>query len=442
MASRTTTVSVSRSAELHERAERWVPAATHSNSRVRSPHVFYARRAEGAHVWDADGRRWLDCTMGNGSVLLGHRHPKVTEAVRQAVEGGVTTGHETPDAVAAVELLAELVPDCGMVRFANTGTEAVMHALRIARHCTGRARMAKAESSYHGWADPMWVSTWPPADRYGDPHQPTTVPGSAGLASEADQTVVLPFNDPDAAEKLIDAYADTLAAVVVEPVLIDIGYVPATTEYLQRLRQATRRHRIVLIFDELLTGFRIARGGAREAYGVRADLTTFGKAMGNGWPVAAVEGSTELMASTDPRHGGPVGWVGTYNSHAAAMAAVRAALTVIRDEDVLTRLDALTGRLREGFEALAADYEVPAVLAGAGGHFQPYFCADPPRDYRDALASDGGRYSAFATSCDTNGVLVVDKPLLHCALSTAHTEDHIDTVLAAVEQAFASWEAP
>jgi glutamate-1-semialdehyde 2,1-aminomutase len=430
----------SHAAALHERAARWVPAGTHSNSRVRNPHALYATRAEGAHLWDADGRRWLDCTMGNGSVMLGHQHPKVAEAVRGALANGVTTGHETEDAVAAVELLAELVPDCGMIRFANTGTEAVMHAIAIARHATGRSRIAKAEASYHGWADPVWVSTWPSPDVFGTPDRPNSVPGSAGLGPDAEQTLVLPFNDPDAAEKLIDAYADELAAVIVEPALIDIGYVPASTEYLHRLRQATERAGAVLVFDELLTGFRIARGGAREAYGVRADLSTFGKAMANGWPVAAVEGRAELLAHTDPQRGGAVGWIGTYNSHAPAMAATRAALETIRDDGVLDRLDALTDRLARGFGELAAQQGIPAVLAGAGGHFQPYFCPTAPYDYRSALETNTDRYTTFNATCRQNHVLVAEKPLLHCALSAAHTEKDVDMVLETAAESFATMQ--
>lgn len=430
----------SAAATLDERARRWVPAGTHSNSRVRQPHVFYADRAEGAHVWDADGNRWLDLTMGNGSILLGHGHPKVTEAVHGAVTAGLTTGHETADAVAAVELLADLVPDVGMVRFANTGTEAIMHALAIARYATGRHRVAKAEASYHGWSDPVWVSTWPSPDQYGHPTAPAAVPGSAGLGPEAADTLVLPFNDCDATEKLLDAHAETLAAVIVEPVLIDIGYVPASTEYLQRLRDVSDRHGIVLIFDELLTGFRLAPGGARQAYGVRADLTTFGKAMANGWPVAAVEGREELMTLTDPTRNGPVGWVGTYNGHAAAMAATRATLAVFRDDDVLTQLSATTRELRHGFEALASRSGVAAVLPGEGGHFQPYFRQAPPTDYRTALDSDASRYAVLLAACTDRRILLAEKPLLHCALSVAHSPSDIEAFLDAAGAAFAEME--
>jgi glutamate-1-semialdehyde 2,1-aminomutase len=380
--------------------------------------------------------------MGNGSVLLGHNHPAVTEAVARAVHSGVGTGYETPAAVEAVELLAEILPDCGAVRFANTGTEAVMHALAIARHATGRTRIAKAEASYHGWSDPVWVSNWPTAQQYGPARRPATVPGSAGLGPDAADTLVLPFNDSTAAEQLIDAHADSLAAVIVEPVLIDIGFIPATVEYLQTLRAATRRHGIVLIFDELLTGFRIALGGAREVYGVRADLTTFGKALANGYPVAAVEGSPELLAHTDPTRGGPVGWVGTYNGHAVAMAATCASLAAMRDGAPLAHLAALTSRLQNGAAQLATATGVPVVIGAGGGHFQPYFRAQAPRDYRSALASDPARYDAFTAACRRRGILVAEKPLLHCALSAAHGEADVDLVLACIEESLAARSHP
>lgn len=424
------------SADLFGRAVARTPAGTHSNSRVRSPHPLFLARAAGSQLWDVDGQRWLDYLMGNGSVLLGHAHPAVQEAVAAAVARGVTTGFETAEAVRAVELLAELVPDCGAVRFANTGTEAVMHALTIARHATGRSRIAKPEASYHGWSDQVWVSTWPAPQQYGPAEAPAPVPGSAGLDPAATGTVVLPFNDSAGTRRLIEQYADQLAAVIVEPVLIDIGFVPATDAYLATLRELTSRYGIVLIFDELLTGFRIAPGGAREHYRIKADLTTFGKAIGNGYPVAAVEGDPQLLAHTDPTRGGEVGWVGTYNGHAVAMAATRATLAELRTGEPLARVEALTARLAAGFAEVAARHRVPAVLAGAGGHFQPYFRPELPTDYRSALASDLDRYASWAARCEARRLVVAEKPLLHCALSAAHSEADVDALIDATAEAF------
>lgn len=423
-------------ARLFERARRHVPGGVHSNTRFRRPWPFFAGRASGAYQWDVDGQRHLDLQMGNGSVALGHAHPQVDAAVQAAIGSGLTTGAETAAAVQAAEALAGIVPGCGLVRFANTGTEALMHAVRIARHATGRSRVAKAEGAYHGWYDPLWISAWATAGQLGEERKPASPPGSAGLSAEAAGTVVLPFNDAEASEDLLRATAGELAAVVVEPVLIDIGFVPADPGYLRGLREVCTELGIILIFDELLTGFRLAPGGAREVYGITADLTTYGKAMSNGYPLAAVEGTAELLGLTDPDLGGPVGWVGTYNGHPAAMAAAAAALPLLADGTAQDTLDRLTDDLRAGFADLSARYGIPAVLAGGGGHFQPYFLDEPPRSYREALRSDTGRYEIWARTLEREHILVPARPLLHCALSTAHGAAELELLLAATEQAF------
>jgi glutamate-1-semialdehyde 2,1-aminomutase len=404
---------------------------------MRAPHPHYISEAHGAHVTDVDGRRWLDCIMGNGSIILGHDDPAVRDAVRRALDNGATTGLESPDAVACVELLAGLIPDAEALRFANTGTEAVLHALQIARAATGRTRIAKAEASYHGWADQVWVSTWPPLAQAGPASAPTAVPGSGGLSAEAASTLVLPFNDVAATTDLLRLHGNELAAVIVEPAMIDIGYVPATRAYLTALRTLTSELGIVLIFDELLTGFRMAPGGAREFYGIRPDLATYGKAIANGYPLAAVEGRRELLDHTDPGKQGEVGWVGTYNAHAIAVAAARATLEQLQTRDVYERLDALTERLRRGAAELAARHDRPVVLAGQAGHFQPYFCPAPPASYRDATATEAERYRRFVRAGEERHVIVAQSPLGHSAVSAAHTPDDIDTVLECLDDALA-----
>jgi glutamate-1-semialdehyde 2,1-aminomutase len=426
---------------LYERARRHVPGGVHSNTRFQTPHPTYFARAEGAHLWDVDGNRYLDCTMGNGSVMLGHARAEVDEAVADAVRAGLTTGVETEAAVVAVERLAAMIPDFGQVRFANTGTEALMHALAIARHHTGRERVAKPEGAYHGWFDPLWVSTWASADQIGPMERPAAPPSSAGLSRTAADTVVLPFNDPGGCERLLREHADELAAVVVEPVLIDIGYIPATPEFLRRLHDVTAELGIVLIFDELLTGFRIAPGGAREVYGITPDLTTYGKALANGYPIAAVEGRAELLASTDPSAGGPVGWVGTYNGHGTAVAATAATLSLLADGSAQQYLDKLGSLLREGFAELSARHGIPVVLAGAGGHFQPYFLPEAATSYRSAMATDARRYAILRETARAHGILLPAKALLHAALSTAHTEEDIEEILGAARTAFAEMKA-
>jgi glutamate-1-semialdehyde 2,1-aminomutase len=423
--------------QVYERAERFTPRGTHSNSRLRDPHPLYVERAEGAYVWDVDGVRWLDCMMGNGAVMLGHADARVTEAVAAAVASGVTTGYESPAAAEAVELLAEIVPDLGRVRFANTGTEAALHALHVARAATGKERVAKAEGAYHGWFDAVWVSCWGAPDAIGPADRPASPPGSGGLSRHTAETLVLPFNDVGATERLLREHAGDLAAVFLEPVLIDLGYVPARPEYLGAVRELTAELGIVLVFDELLTGFRVARGGARELYGIRPDLTLYGKALGNGFPIAAVEGRHDLIALTDPAAGGSVGYVGTFNGHAVSVAAAAASLRALADGAVQARLQALTERLRDGLTRLGARYRVDVVPAGGGGHFQPYFTTGPVESYRDALRTSPQHYAAFVRACARHRILVAEKALLHSALSAAHTEDDVDLILTAAEEAFA-----
>jgi len=422
---------------VYERAQRLVPGGTHSNSRLRDPHPLYVERADGAHVWDVEGVRWLDCVMGNGAVMLGHGDPGVTEAVAAAVASGVTTGYESPAAAEAAELLAEIVPGFGRVRFANTGTEAAIHALHVARAATGKERLAKAEGAYHGWFDAVWVSCWGAPDAIGAAERPASPPGSAGLSRHTAETLVLPFNDVDSTERLLREHADDLAAVFLEPVLIDLGYVPARPEYVEALRELTAELGIVLVFDELLTGFRVARGGARELYGIEPDLALYGKALGNGYPIAAVEGRAHLLALTDPAAGGAVGYVGTFNGHAISVAAAAASLRALADGSVQARLQELTQRLQAGLTALGGTYGVDVVPAGGGGHFQPYFTAGPVEDYRSALKTSPEHYAAFARACARNRILVAEKPLLHSALSAVHTDDDVDLILTAAEEAFA-----
>lgn len=425
-----------KSARLFDAAKELVPAGTHSNSRVRSPHPIYFERGEGAHLFDVDGNRYLDCTMGNGAIVLGHGHPAVTAAVTSALHSGLTTGYETGAATEAAQLLASMVPDFGKVRFANTGTEAVMHAIHIARAATGRERIAKPEGSYHGWYDPVWVSCWPPPDRMGTPDRPAPIPASSGLSETATGTLVLPFNDVEATERLLRGNGSQLAAVIVEPVMIDLGWIPATTAYLEAVRTLTEEFGILLIFDELLTGFRLSPGGAREMYGIRPDLTLYGKALANGFPLAAVEGTPELLALTDPTAGGTVGYVGTFNGHAISVAAAVASLRILQDGSVQAKLATLTNRLQDGFRELAQEHGVDVVLAGGGGHFQPYFTRGAVSDYRSALRTAPEAYAKLVDACAQRGIILAEKPLLHCALSAAHTEDDVDRILEAAADAF------
>jgi glutamate-1-semialdehyde 2,1-aminomutase len=433
----TDSVGTSLTSELHLRAGRYVPGGVHSNSRLRSPHPIFAARASGPYLWDVDGVQYLDLQMGSGSVALGYGRAEVDAAVTTAITAGLTAGVETAAAVEAVEALAQVIPECRSLRFANTGTEALMHAVAISRQATGRDLVAKAEGAYHGWYDPLWVSNWPEVDNAGPADAPVTMLGSAGLPASAERTIVVPFNDLAGTEAVLRAHSDELAVLAIEPVMIDLGYIPATQEYLTFLRAITTELGILLLFDELLTGFRIAPGGAREVYGVIPDLSTYGKAIANGFPLAVVEGREELMARTDPSAGGTVGWVGTYNGHPVGVAAASAAVPLLADGTVQAHLSALTEQLRAGFAELSTRYQIPAVLAGSGGHFQPYFVDEQPWDYRSATRTEADRYRTWAGELAAANILVPGGPLLHCAFSAAHGSGEVETVLEVTERAFA-----
>jgi glutamate-1-semialdehyde 2,1-aminomutase len=415
-----------------------IPGGAHSNTRLGGPGPLYLARAEGAHVEDLDGRRYLDYTMGNGAVVLGHGHPEVQEAVRRCCDSGLTTGYESRESVEAAALMAAMVPDFGKVRFANTGTEAVLHALQIARAATGKEDIAKPEGGYHGWSDLTYVSCWPDLSQAGPDQRPRTLPGTAGLSRHAADTLVLPFNDCAATERLIGENAGRLAAVLVEPVLIDVGYVPADPAYLAMLREITSKNNIILIFDELLTGFRVARGGARELYGIRPDLTLYGKAISNGYPLAAVEGRADLMDLTWPEAGGPVSYVGTFNGHSVSVAAATAALRVLAAEPVTERLRQLGQRLEDQVSGLSQRARVPVQCPAGGGHFQPYFTAEPVRDYRSAATTDAAAYRVLRQAAASADVLLAGGALSHCALSYAHTDADVDRLAAVFETALSA----
>ena len=422
------------SQKLYERAVESIPAGTHSNSRFRSPHPLYFSQAEGPYIWDVDGNRYIDCVMGNGAVILGHNHPAVREAIEKQLETGINGGLETELSVALAEKFLSLVSTAEMVRFTNTGTEAAMHAIMMARAYTGRQDVAKVEGAYNGWYDCVHVSTWPDLTRAGAAGQPVPLPGTAGLDDRAvESTVVLPFNDSRAAERILRANQDRLAAVILEPVMIDIGFIPAKKEYLETIRAVTEELGIVLIFDELLTGFRLARGGAQEYYGITPDLSIFGKALTDGQIMAAVAGQRRFMDVSAPGPG-RCAFVGTYNGHQVSVAAGMATLDILADGRVISELDRKTQDLKEEFRRLAAKYGVPARMQGQGGHFQWYFNSREVTNYREAAASDREAYAVFQSTLMERGIYTSANYLLHHALSYTHGEEVLAELVTAMDE--------
>jgi glutamate-1-semialdehyde 2,1-aminomutase len=424
---------LNRSHEIYERAQRSVTAGLHSNSRARAPHPIYFSKADGPNVWDVDGNRYVDLGMGNGAVMLGHNNAAIREAVNAALATGMSAGLETETSIQAAELFLSMVPT-ERVRFTNTGTEAMLHVLHMARAATGRQRIAKVEGAYHGWFDSVYISTWPPLDQAGSDDAPIPLPGTGGLLKSAVQeAVILPFNDSVAAERIIRAHASELAAIVVEPTMIDVGFIPADAEYLATLRRLADETGALLVFDELLTGFRLARGGAQEKYSIRADLATFGKALGNGFPVAAVAGRQKYMDASAPGPG-KAAYVGTFNGHAIAMAVVEASLKQLADGQATAILESRTEALIKEFQDLARATGVAAQMQGGGGHIHWYFTADPVRNYRQAARSNRNQYAAFISVLADAGFLVSPNYLLHHAISLEHKQGEMDQLVAAMKQ--------
>lgn len=409
------------SKRLYDRASAVIPAGVSSNSRWRNPHPLYFRSASGAELVDVDGNRYIDLVLGNGAVVLGHRDPLVEESVRRGLETGLTIGVEWERVVELAEIFLEIVPTMEKVRFTNTGTEAMLHALQLARAATGRTKIAKAEGCYHGWSDLTFASVFHDLSQAGSVDALRPVPSTDGLDPEAvKRLAIFPFNDIERTREVIDADAAELAAVVVEPVMIDVGYVPARKEYLQALRDACTKHGIVLIFDEVLTSFRLAPGGAQAFYGVVPDLAIYGKAMSNGYPLAAVAGSDDVMRLSEPGRG--PAFVGTFNGHVIPISAALGALPQLADGSVQQVLEERTRRLRDAFETQAAALGLPGRLAGGAGHFQWYFNPEPVVDYRTAAVSDPERCRAFAAALFSHGVFAGANLLSHQALSLAHDE--------------------
>ena len=413
------------SAALFEQANHRVPAGVNSNTRARKPHPIYFQRAGGPHLWDVDGNRYIDVTLGNGAILLGHGDPGVQEAVAKALETGLTNGVEWEKAAEVADLFLRAVPTMDLVRFTNTGTEAVLHALHLARHATGRARVAKVEGSYHGWSDEMFVSVWADLRKAGTPDDIAPLPGMPGLARELVEAVlVMPFNDIERSTALIERHAGDLAAVILEPVMINMGFIQPRRKYLQALRDACTKHGVVLIFDELLTGFNLAPGGAQEVYGVTPDLATYGKALANGYPIAALAGKEDLMRMTEPGNG--PAFVGTFNGHVVSLAAASAALPVLTTGSVQEAVGARNRRMAEAFGRMAEGLGVPAQLLGGGSHFHWYFTQSDVRDYRSAATTSTAAYAAFANVLFDEGIVYLPNPLSHHAISLAHDDGVVD----------------
>ncbi len=385
-------------------------------------------------MWDVDDNKYVDCLVNMGACILGHADPKVTQAVRTQLSSGITSTQETEITVDVAETIHTMVPSAEIVKFTNTGTEAVMHAIQIARGYSGKNKIAKLEGGYNGWYDYALISTHPKLEEAGPASAPIAVAGSAGLSKDATaETVIIPYNNIDDATRIIREHQDQLAAVILEPVMFNIGCVEPKDGYLNAVRELTEELGIILIFDEVISGFRLAPGGAQEYYGITPDISTFGKAIANGFPLAAVVGKEEFMKVTDPVKGN-VSFAGTYNANQIGIAASNATLKQLKSGRIQKRFHEDSNWLKKEFESVATDLEVDAQLSALGGKFQVYFLKEEPTDYRTAIKTDSRKYAAYYREVLDSGVLMHPTSTFHHGISAAHTRTDLRMILLAMKK--------
>ncbi|MGH7672391.1 MAG: glutamate-1-semialdehyde 2,1-aminomutase [Gemmatimonadales bacterium] len=411
----------SRSAELFERAKGVLPGGV--NSPVRAFRAvggtpFFVARAAGCRLTDADGTSYVDYVCSWGPLILGHVHPAVLDAVRHAAALGWTYGAPCAAEIELAEEVRRRMPSLAMLRFVSSGTEATMAAVRLARAATGRELILKFEGCYHGHADGFLVKAGSGVATLGLPDSPGVPAGLAAL------TLTAPFNDAAAVEELFRRHGDRIAAVIVEPYVGNVGFIPPAPDFHPALRALCDRHGALLIFDEVMTGFRVAPGGAQERLGVRPDLTTLGKIVGGGFPVGAYGGRPDLMRRIAPE--GPVYQAGTLSGNPVAMAAGLATLRETARPEFYETLERRTARLVTGIGDAARRRGIPAVLGHAGSMWGVYFAAGPVRNYADAQRADTGLFGRWHRAALARGVFLPPSAFEAAFVSSAHTEADID----------------
>ena len=421
------------SKSLFEAACRRIPGGV--NSPVRAfrgvgGDPFFVAYGKGARIWDVDGRSYLDFLGSWGPLILGHAAPSVVAAITEAAARGTSYGAPTGLEVEMAEAITAAYPSIELVRLVSSGTEAAMSAIRLARGATGRPLLVKFDGCYHGHVDSLLVKA-------GSGGATFSIPDSAGVPEPLAQlTLTAPFNDLDAVRAIFRERGREIAAVIVEPVAGNMGVVPPRPGFLEGLRELTLAHDAVLIFDEVITGFRVAYGGAQELYGVHADLTCLGKVIGGGLPVGAYGGSRRLMSHVAPL--GSVYQAGTLSGNPLAVAAGLATLAQLRDRDVYKRLDALGGELERGLRNAAEQANVPMTVNRVGSMLTAFFCGGPVTDYASAKRSDTKRYARYFHAMLERGVFLAPSQFEAAFVSLAHTDADIALAARATAQALAA----
>lgn len=419
-----------KSSEAFARARKRIPGGVNSPARAFGAvggEPLFIERGEGAYLFDIDGHQYIDYVGSWGPLILGHRHPKVVAALREALERGTSFGAPTEAETQLAELVIEAVPSIEMVRFVNSGTEATMSAIRLARAYTGRDVIIKFAGNYHGHVDSLLVAAGSSAATLAVPNSPGVTEGTAR------DTLVLEYNDVAGLEEAFGRMADRIAGVIVEPVAGNMGCVPPSPEFLQALRRLTQAHGSLLIFDEVMTGFRVAYGGAQQLYGVMPDLTTLGKIIGGGLPVGAYGGRAEIMEHVLPS--GKVFQAGTLSGNPLAMAAGIATLTTLRETNPYEALESSSQRLASGLLDAARQAGLPASVNQVGSMLTLFFHPGPVNNWSDASKADTRRFAQFFWEMIKRGVYLPCSQFEAMFVSTCHTERELDQTIQAAHQA-------
>jgi glutamate-1-semialdehyde 2,1-aminomutase len=420
-----------KSARLFEKARRLLPGGVNSPVRAFkavSGSPLFIQKAKGSKIWDVDGNKYIDYVCSWGPLILGHTHPRVLEVIRKAASRGTSFGASTELEIKLAELITRAMPSVEMVRMVNSGTEATMSALRLARAFTGRPKVIKFEGCYHGHADSFLIKAGSGATTLGVPDSPGVTP------STASDTLNARYNDLDSVNRLIERHRGSIAAVIVEPIAGNMGLVLPEKEFLRGLRSLCSRNRILLIFDEVITGFRVALGGAQELYGIKSDLTTLGKIIGGGLPVGAYGGRREIMEMVAPS--GAVYQAGTLSGNPLAMAAGYETLKILSErKDLYPELDIKGKTLAQEIEGIIQSRGLPLHLNHVGSMFTLFFTEKKVTNYESAKSSDTRLFAAYFREMLEQGIYLPPSQFETAFLSTAHSDGDIEKTVAATGRA-------